>query len=166
MAQTVFPGDVRIDGNLSPSTFNAPEGCIDDDGIAAGSNVDPTKLRHRNWTHWAQLSTANAATEQRVIYVCKASGGGTILAFGLGAVTAAGSASSATCKLLKNGADILSADIVLDNGTASYVLKPAAGFTSTALVAGDVLEVQISAVAGASKPVGLFAQLIVDEFPV
>lgn len=163
MAQTRIDQAMFVNGNLGCSTFTPPSGCITDDAVIAQANVATSKLKHRNWVHYAQESTANAAVERRIIYRCNYAGGGTILKFGVGAVTPAAAAGNAVVRLLKNGATILTANITLDSTTAAYILKEPAGFTSTALVAADVLEIEVVSVA-ATIPKGLYFSLLVDEF--
>ena len=73
-------------------------------------------------------------------------------------------AATITIQVKKNGTNILSASLVIDNANAAFAFESAAGFTSTALVANDVLEVDITAAAGGGTlGQGLFCELVTKE---
>lgn len=166
MAQDTINNDLFINGTLTPIGFNPPSGCIDDGAVEASANIDTTKLKHRFYAQYAQGSAVAAAAAQQVIYVCNASSiaDAEIVDFFVGNVVEAGTTTTITVKLLKNGTDILSADITLTNsGPAAYGVVHASGFTSTELVAGDVIEIQIVRTTGTNYPEGVFATLVVDE---
>ena len=104
-----------------------------------------------------------AVTERRVIKVVKGATG-TIVNFRAGVVVANVGAATISIRLKKNGTNIDTAALVLDSGNAAFALEAAAGFTSTSLVANDVLEVDITAAAGGGTlGQGLFCELTARE---
>jgi hypothetical protein len=86
----------------------------------------------------------------------------TLVAFGAGSVSVASGGGNAVIDLLKNGTTILTGTITLDSSNVAYVLEDAAGFTTTSLVAGDVLEFKLTS-ATATKPKGVFCRLTIRE---
>ena len=64
----------------------------------------------------------------------------------------------------KNGTDILSTAITLDSGNTAFIDETDTGFTSTALVNGDVLEITVTATAGGGTlGQGLHVMIDLDE---
>jgi hypothetical protein len=163
VAQSVINQDMRVQGNLACQTFNAPAGCINNAAVAADAQIATSKLVHRHKIHYSQQVGVDAASDAKVLFVCTATtGGATIQKFGAGSVAIAGAATTITVDLKKNGGSILSATFALDSGNTNYVIEEPVGFTSTALVAGDVVTAHFT-LAGANEPTGLFAVLVVDE---
>jgi hypothetical protein len=154
----IIRNDVVFTGNIAPATITQPPGSITDASIAAAAKVQASKLQHQFEALYAQVSTVNAAAERKVLHVVRGATG-TLLDFGAGSVTAAQAGSSCVVDLLKNGTTILSATNTLDNGKANFALVSPAGYSSTALVVGDVLEVEVKTVVGANPPKGVFARL-------
>lgn len=163
-ATTIIQGDVYVNGNLAGKTQTLPANSVGNAQVASLAGIAASKLQHQYDPVYRQESTAAAAVGRQVLHVVY---GATaqILAFRVGAVAAATGNATATIDLKKNGASILTATITLDSTTAAYVLKTPAGFTSTALVAGDVLEAHVTAVNAGTGVLaaGLFAQLLLAE---
>jgi hypothetical protein len=138
-------------------------GSVMDADISPGASLDPTKMRHQYAPTYSQpLSTAT--TETRIIHVVKGATG-SIVAFRAGSVTVAVGAATVTIDLKKNGTTCLSAVITLDTGNTVYVVEEAA-LSVTALAAGDVLSIVITATAGGGTlPTGVFAQVVTREDP-
>jgi hypothetical protein len=115
---------------------------------------------------YAQTSTASAANDQQVMHVVNGATG-VIQSFGAGNVVAATSTGAITVDLLKNGTTILTATYTLNSTSTAYTLVAPAGFTSTAVVVGDVLEIKLSGTTagGGAKPIGVFARLVIREDP-
>lgn len=165
MAQSVVEGDLLVRGALVAQSLPIPANAVTDASIQAGAGVQYTKVQQQRSKVLALSDhTVDAAVTRKVIHRVRGATG-TLLKFGVGATQAAGASSSATVDLKKNGSTVLTATITLDNTTSGYTLKEAAGFTSAALVTGDVLEVDVTAVSGANKPKGLFAFLETKEDP-
>jgi hypothetical protein len=165
MALDSLYGDRCFFGSITfAGPLNLGSGTIGDPAVAAGANVAASKLEHQYEPVYRQESGTTAATGRQVLHVVKGATG-TIMDFRVGAVTAAIGGATATFDLKKNGSTILTGTIGLDSSTAAFALKTPAGYTSTALVAGDVLEVHVTAVAagGGTLAVGLFAQLVLRE---
>ena len=163
MALSRVEGDLYVAGTLAAQSLIPSSASVSDDSIQAAAGIDATKLEHR---HQLTLSlfkhTEDAATIRRALHRVYGATA-TLVKFGVLATVAAGSASSATVQLKKNGVSILSAAITLDSTVTAFDLKEPAGYTSTALVAGDVLEVEITAVSGSTLPKGVTAFLVISE---
>lgn len=163
MATGQFNEDIYINGNLSPKTFTPPAGCIDDTAVKAAAGIQASKLQHQHEPQYNQVHGSAATTVRQVLHVVKGATG-TLEKFRAGVVVACIGAATISIQLKKNGSNILSAALVLDNANAAFAIEDAAGLTSTALVAGDVLEVDITAMAGGGTlGQGLFCQAIVRE---
>lgn len=163
MALSTIESDVYVNGSLYAKTFTMPSGVVVNDSVSATAAIAASKLQHQH-----QITTpltdhaTDAAVVRKVLHRVKGATA-TLVEFGVGATVAAGSATTVTVDLLKNGSSILSATISLDIATSAFTLKTPSGYTSTALVAGDVLEVNVSAVTGANEPKGLFTALTIRE---
>lgn len=122
-----------------------------------------TKMEHREVKHYTQPHGSAASTERKPIHTVKGATG-TIVSFRAGVVVACVGAATISIQLKKNGTNILTAALVLDNTNAAFTFESAAGFTSTALVANDVLEVDVtSAAGGGTLGQGLFCELVTKE---
>jgi hypothetical protein len=154
---------VYVNGALTSKTFTPPAGSVSNSHVAASADIDATKLEHQHVRSYAQEGSTLAATERRVLHVVRGATG-TVVEFLATLRVAAIGDSTVTVNLLKNGTTILTANISLDSGDAAYSISSAAGYTSTSLVQGDVLEVSITATAGTGTlPKGITAELVVRE---
>jgi len=159
---TRIEGDVFVAGNVRAVSMTVPAGAVDDQAVAAGADIAATKLRHEHRPVYAQESATAAASEARVLHAVRGVAAEAV-AFVAGAVVPAVGDSTVTVDLLKNGASILTAAITLSVAQAAYEIV-AGAIASAALVAEDVLEVQIVAtVGGGTLPKGVFAALSVHE---
>lgn len=166
MAASVIDGTLTVNGTVYCSGVSSSGATITNAMVNAAADIDAAKLEHQ-YSHAVDLngsSTANAATVRRVIHVVKGTTG-TLLDFSVGAVTAATSDATATITLKKNGSAVLTASTSLTSATAAFGLVAAAGFTSTSLVAGDVLECQVTAASagGGALAQGVFCRLVLRE---
>lgn len=165
MPQITFPVDLFVQGNFNAQGITLPASCVTNSQVAVAAGIAATKLQHRRTRMYADPATTTVASKRQTIHVVYGATG-TLIAFRAGMITAAIGADTATIKLRKNGTDILSADISLTSATAAFATLAAAGFTSAGLVAGDVLEVDITPVhSSGTLGVGIFVQLILDEDP-
>lgn len=147
MALTPLASDLHVVGNLSAQTFTPPSGSITNASVVALAGIAASKLQKRTYAQYAQLHGTAATTVRIVIHRVKGATG-TINSFKcLTSVLNIGAA-TISVQLKKNGSNILSSATVLDTGNTAFIAEDAAGFTSSALVAGDVLEVDITATAG------------------
>lgn len=154
-------GSTHVNGTLTCQAFTAPPLSIGDTAIAAGTNVDADKLQHRFRCTFNQIHGSVATTERRPIYEAYATA--TLLRVRAGSVVACSGAATITVDVKKNNTSMLTAVITLDSGNTAYILE-AATLASTALVAGDVLEVVVVATAGGGTlGQGLIVVVDIDE---
>jgi hypothetical protein len=156
-------GNLHVTGTLTAEHMVLSSGAVTDDSVLTGANVAATKLEHQHViTHALTAHAADAAAAREVIHVVWGATA-TVIGFAAGSTVAATSTGTATVTLKKNGSTILSGSIVLDSANTAFILEAAPGFTSTALVAGDVLEAEITGVSGSTVPKGVFVRLVVRE---
>ena len=163
MADSMHDGNLYVNGNLASKTFTPASGSIKNSSIEASAGIAASKLQHRFRVGHAQVHGSNASAERRVCHVVRGATA-TINSMRAGNVVAATGDSTVTIDLKKNGSTILSATIQLDTGNAAYALEAPSGFTSTALVQGDVLEIVQTVSAGTGTlPQGVFTVVEIDE---
>lgn len=164
-AQSRFEGDCFFNGNLSARTFTLPAGTVSDPNVQPAAGIQASKLQQQHEPLVALCNYATAAFVVRLPLHCVFGATAEIQEFRVGCAVAAAPGSSITIDLKKNGSSILLAPITLDSTLGAYALRQPTGFSSANLVAGDVLEVAVLTVAGATPPQGVFAQVIVREDP-
>ncbi len=120
-------------------------GTITDSMVSASAAIAASKMTHEHVRAYGQPNTT-ATTERKVIHVCK--GAGTLLSFKAASIVACIGAATISVQLRKNGTNILTGALVLDNANTAYVLEDNPGFTTTSLAAGDALELDATATAG------------------
>lgn len=155
----------RIDGNLTVSggfscgQFSPPAGSIADAAVAAGAGIGASKLVHQHRLHYNQNGTAATAT----VPIHVARGTGTILDVRAGTIAACAGAATIEIDLKKNGTTVLSGTITLDNANTNRVAESGT-LSVTSLVAGDWLELVITATAGGGTlGTGLLVSVTVEE---
>lgn len=161
MPLSIHEGDLYINGSLTAQTMNVPASAVGNSEVEAAAGIEASKLQHQYEPCFSQAS-ADATAEERVIHIVKGATG-TIVAFRAGFRTAPDASSSCDINLKKNGTTILTAEITLDDTYTAYQLVTPSGFTSTSLVTGDVLSVQVKDIVSSNPPEGVFAQLILRE---
>lgn len=164
---TNIDSDVNVRGNLTATTMTIPSGSVVDASINPGAGVEATKLQHEHVGKTEPNgATTTAAVAQGCLHVCR---GPTaqIQDFSVLVRTAAIGAATVTIDLWKNGVSILSGTYNITSGLAAYVLHSIA-VTSANLVAGDVVEMAITAAAagGGTLPKGVLGVLTVYEDPI
>ncbi len=158
-------GDFNINGTLSCSHFAPPAASIGDAAIAGSAGIQASKLQHQHEPTYSQEAATNAASGTYAVHVVYGATG-TVLDFKAGAAVVLTGNDTCTVDLLKNGASILTSPISLASTDTNYVTKTAPGFSSTSLVAGDVLSVKVTATHNAGAlPKGVFAQVDLREDP-
>lgn len=160
MSNTI-DGNTYINGNLSARSMSMPAGTVTDAGVNAAAAVQATKLLHQYEVVYSQDSSTDATVERRVIHIVKGATA-TLAEFAAGSVSLASAGGNAVVDLLKNGSTVLTGTITLDSTNTVYVLETAPGYTSTSLVAGDVLEFKLTS-AAATKPKGVFCRLTIQN---
>lgn len=152
-----------VNGPLSCLQFSPPAGCITDAAVSSASPLQTSKTQHRTHAKWGQPNTT-ATTETRTVYVNNGTTG-TLIGFRAGSIVACLSTASITVDLKKNGTSMLTGVITLNSSSVARVAQ-AAALASSALVAGDWLEVVITATAGGGTlGTGFFCEAIIDETP-
>lgn len=147
---------------LQAQTLIPSAGCVLDAHVGAAAGIAASKMHHRHSKSLSQ--TGSAATATHPIHVVQGATA-TLLSFKAGSIAIAAGAATVEIDLKKNGASILTAPITLDSANTARVLE-AGTLSATALVAGDFLEVAITATAGGGTlPTGLLVQLELDEAP-
>ena len=163
MAFSTLDSDLYVNGSLTARSVVLPESSVTNASVQAAAGINASKLEHQ---HQPALVLSDHATDvaavRKVIHRVKGATAD-IVDFRIGCTVAATSTGTATFQLKKNGSNILSAAITLDSGTAAFGTVAAAGYTSTELVAGDVLEVEVLTATGSTLPKGVFAALTVRE---
>lgn len=160
---SVHYGDHYFPGTVILAGLTLPGSSVTDASVAAGANIDSTKLERRIGLTYNQTFTDDVVPDRRVVHVVTGTTG-SIVSFAAGAVDPAGAASSCTVNLKVNGVSVLSAPITLNNTQVAFELE-AGAISDDDLVADDVIEVQVASVTGSNLPVGVFAHLVVDELP-
>lgn len=161
MALSTIEGDLRVRGTLQADYFTPPAASVGDDQVSSASPISADKLKHQYLPTYSQPNTT-ATTETRVIHVARSAG--TIEGFRAGSIAACSGAATITFDLRKNGATVLSSVITLDNANTARVIEAGTLSGSPTVVAGDVLEVVITATAGGGTlGTGAFCQAIVRE---
>jgi len=156
-------GDVQIAGNLQAQTMTIPSNTVTNASVQAAAGIAATKLQKRTYARYFTATGTAVATIRIPIHRVKGATG-TINSFKCGNTVLNIGAATISIQLKKNGSNILSAATVLDTGNTAYVAEDAAGFTSSSLVAGDILEADITATAGGGTlGQGLFIIAEIDE---
>lgn len=157
-------GDTYISGTLTAQSLVPSAGSVRDASVASDAAIGGEKLEHDVFASYSQDSTTDATVERRCIHQVQGATA-TIISFNVWCVTLASGAGNAVVDLLKNGTTILSSTITLNDTNTVYVGEEPSGFTSTSLVAGDVLEFKLTS-AAATKPKGVGCTLHIREAPV
>lgn len=162
MSNTI-DGNTYINGSLSARSMAIPANTLTDSGVNASAAIQATKMQHQHTKHFTQVTGSVATTERRPIHSVYGATG-TIVSFRAALTVVCAGAATISIRLKKNGVNIDTAALVLDNANAAFTFESAAGFTSTSLVAGDILEVDITATAGGGTlGQGVICELVTRE---
>ena len=163
MATSTIQSDVYVNGNLYPKTFTPPANCITNAAVLSNAGIDATKLEHRYRPSYAQPHGSAGTTVRQAVHQVVGANGTINSVRAMLSVAPIGAATH-VIQIKKNGSNILSTAITLDNANTAFVDETDTGFTSTALVAGDVLEVDVTATAGGGTlGQGLHVMIDLDE---
>jgi hypothetical protein len=150
-------GDLYVAGYFAAQGMTVPGNAVTDASVRADAAIQCTKLQQQPQPVYAQPQGSAVATERKPIWVAR--GAGTIESLRVGVAVAAVGAATVTVQLKKNGANVLSAAVTIDNTTAAYA-KLLGSFSDATYVDGDVFEVDVTATAGGGTlPKGLFVSL-------
>lgn len=146
-----------------------PSGTVSASTIAAGANVETSKLVHRHSLNYNQASGASVATATVPVFIARGTTI-TIRAIEAAILVAAAGAATVTVDLQKSTgggafASVLSSTIDFDS--ASVVRTVTAGtLSATSATDGDILQLVVTATAGGGTlPQGLIVTLTLDETP-
>lgn len=158
------------------STVSLPAGCVDNTAVKAGASgnyVAASKLQHQQNVHYTQENGTTIATEKKEPYI-QYGATGTLLAVEVANTGTVGSGGgmSVTVDVLKSTgggafASVLSAVVTINASTTirTAVAGSISGGTN-ALVAGDILQVSVTATAGGGTlPKGLSVNLVISTDP-
>jgi len=160
---TTIDGNTYVNGTLSMKTLAPSAGCVTDTSVSGSAAIQATKLQHQYTKNFAQVTGSIATTERRPFHSVSGATG-TIVGFRAASTVACVGAATISIRLKKNGTNIDTAALVLDNTNTAYIWESAAGFTSTSLVAGDILECDVTATAGGGTlGQGLICELVTRE---
>lgn len=155
-------GNVYANGNISAKTMTLPAGTVTNTGVADAAGIAATKLDHQHRIAFSQESATTAADVARVVHQVRGATG-TIIAFAAGCVVPCVGDSTIAVDLLKNGVSILSTAAALSVAEAAYAVA-ATTIATAALVAGDVLEIEIVGTIGTGTlGLGVFAAVTIEE---
>ncbi len=168
--QSRIESDCFIAGTLRAQVINLPANTVDNAAVGGGANIQAEKLEHSFSKVLAQDSDATAVSQTRVVHVVRGTTGDLVYFEG-GVVTPAVDAGTSEppeieIDLLVNGTSILATPLVLDSANTAYT--PETGVIDTsALVVGDVIEIQITTDAGGgTQAEGVFASVTIYELPL
>ena len=166
---TRFTNDVEFAGSVTfTGDMNLPAGVVDDEDIAAGTNIEASKVVHRLHVTLAQKTGTDTAAETRIVFAaykaCE------VIAVKIAAETAAtGGDKKATIDVKKStggGAfsSILDSAYDMDNSKSDKTVYDATLSGTPTLAAGDLLEIAIT-VSGStgSQNQGLIVDVILEE---
>lgn len=159
-------GDAVIHGGLFGITeLSYPAGSIVNADISADAGIGEEKLDHLHYALYSQVGSA--ANETRIIHMCVADGGGTILQFSAGSIGIAVAPAVVTLDLQKNGVTVLDSVITLDSANEAYLPENAI-LLDTSIADGEILTVVITSTAGTgTAPTDVFCCVAVGEpYPI
>ncbi len=162
ISPSVINGDFYFSGTCIFAGARFASGTMTDDSVVALANIAASKLEQQVFSSVNLSNHATLATAMRVPIHRVNGTTGTLIKFGVTCTVLAGGGGSATIDLKKNGTTILTGTFNIDSTATVYTLVEPAGFTSTSLVAGDQLDVEVTAVAG-TAPKGLTAWMVSRE---
>lgn len=163
MSTSRIDGDLYVSGNIAGKTFTPPASSITNAAVIAAAGISSSKLQHRYRPSLSQAHGTAGTTERRVVHQVVGATG-TLNSVRAQLSVAPIGAATHVIQVKKNGTDILSTAITLDSGNTAFIDETDTGFTSTALVNGDVLEITVTATAGGGTlGQGLHVMIDLDE---
>jgi hypothetical protein len=156
-----FKGNIRFTG-----TITVPSGSISASDIDTSTPFVGSATQHQFPVWFSTITGAAATTSSEVIYIAKESA--TVIAFDAAADVAPTSSDTVTIDLQLSTAGgafatVLASPIVLDNTSVDRVAEPASLSGSPALVAGDLLRIDLT-VSGTTAQ-GVIARAKINENP-
>ena len=154
--QTVFNGDLRIQGAFSAKTMTFPTGAIINKDINPNAAIDATKVIHQHAIHYDQALGADVVAQTRLVHTFR--GDADIVAVDVVLATAPTGGDKALTVDVKLGnestafATILTGTIAANSTHANREVIPGT-LTTTTAAAGDTLEIVV-AVSGSTGSQG------------
>ncbi len=147
---------------LTCGAFTPPPGCITDNAIQAGADIDTSKLMHRFQPVYCQPVAATVSAETKIVHVVYGSTA-TLNTVEVGLVTANIGAATITVDVYVNGSSILVTPLTITNSLTAYTITTC-DISNQNLVMNNVLEVVVTASAsGGTIGKGLFVCPQIDE---
>lgn len=157
----LLQGDWNFAGTIVPAGITLPAGCVSDAKVVAGAAIGASKLQHLHSKVTGQKNGTNNVAQREVLHIVVGATG-TLLSFKCRNTTTASGGDSTSVQLKKNGSNILSGAVTLNAAAATDVQSGT--FSSTSVVAGDVLEVDAS-LSGTNVGQGFTCQLnLVEDY--
>jgi len=140
-----YDGDVRIKGNLTPDSFEAPAGSIGNAAIATGATglkIAKEKIEHMHafGTSFGLDTTTTVASD--IYRVCVAPRAGTLHTF-RAIMTTTGTTGDSDFDLLVNGSSVLSSAVNIAN-TDSDNTQETGTISSASFTAGQRIDIQVT----------------------
>lgn len=159
---SIIEGDLDVRGQGTFRTLYLPTNTVTDAMVNSSAAIAATKVIHQHCKTVSQESATTAADATYTVHSVYAATA-TMVAFECSCVVANIGDSKVEFDLKKNGSSILSAVVEL-NSTHTARQIVAGALSSTALVDGDVLEVNINATIGTGTlGKGAFATVVLRE---
>lgn len=162
MATNRIDGDLNVTGSLSAAAMTIPTGAVTNTSVAAGAAIAAEKVEHLVVKGLTKGYAAAYATAHEVVFVAPSAG--TIRNFRCGFVSKC-TTGTAGFDLNINNVSALSAHITFTTADTNGEVKTAPGdasLSTSALVAGDIVSIQITSDSGSPDGAGPFAQVELD----
>lgn len=162
MASSRIDGDLAVTGSLSAASMTIPTGSVTNASVASGAAIAVEKVESLVIAGLVKGYASAYATAHEVVFVAPAAA--TIRAFRCGFV---GKCTTGTAgfDLNINNVSALSAHITFTTADTNGEVKTAPGdasLSTSTLVAGDIVSIQITSDSGSPDGTGPFAQVELD----
>lgn len=168
MAQDLINNDLYVNGSFAAKTMTLPAGVVNNSQVQAAAGINSTKLQHRHCIDHYQQTGVAVVTANQLMHIVKGVNSAMYSIRAIVDTIATGADRTVTIDLQKSTgagafATILAATIVFNNVSTARTVSNGA-FSSTTLVAGDILKLTVT-VAGAAgaQALGLLVTVELDE---
>jgi hypothetical protein len=142
----VIPGNLVVQGVLTPKALSAPANCVGDANVNGSNPITAVKLEHQHQKNFAQVTGSVAAAERRAVHSARSAGTVVNVRAKLLVANSGGGTPTVTVDVLKNGTSILSAAVSIV--TADGTNWKTGAITVPTYAADDVFEVNVTVAAG------------------
>lgn len=163
-------GDLFVAGGISSVSMTLPAASVGNSQVAAGANIDATKLVHQHALHYGQDAGADVVSKTHELHIVYGTAASVASIEVVASTAPTGGDKAFTVDLQKSTAGgafatILSSVITFNSSSVSRV-KQSGTIASASLVAGDILRVIITASGSTgSQGQGLCVTVNVRENP-